>query len=132
MIMPGKGVTDDVKLRQEMANAMREIMGDDGFGPQLEGFVLPFMGQASLAKALNRSVTGSMNDLVFQAKFYLSEGELSPYDVSFRLNETPCPICHTTAHGKCSVNLPASKKAYSAISMRNRVSHPGSSLTVND
>jgi hypothetical protein len=89
MVMLGKGVTDDVKLRQQMTNAMREIMGNDGFGPPLERFILPFMAQASFAKALNRSVTGSMNDLILQARFDLSEWELSPYDVSFRLNEIP-------------------------------------------
>jgi hypothetical protein len=30
-----------------------------------------------------------MNDLIFQAKLCLSEGQKSPVDVSFMLNETP-------------------------------------------
>jgi hypothetical protein len=33
MVMPGKGVTDEVKLRQRMTSAMIEILGNDGFGP---------------------------------------------------------------------------------------------------
>jgi hypothetical protein len=42
----------------------------------------------SFAKALNRSVTGSVNDHIHAAKFML-EDDLSPHDVGFRLNETP-------------------------------------------
>ena len=38
---------------------------------------------------LNRSVTGSMNDLVYRAKAWLMEGNLSPQDASFKLNEIP-------------------------------------------
>jgi hypothetical protein len=37
----------------------------------------------------DRRVLGSINELVSQAKFYLIERELSPFDVSFLLNETP-------------------------------------------
>jgi hypothetical protein len=39
------------------------------------------------AKALNRSVTGSINDLVNHAKHWVVEDELSPHDVGFRLND---------------------------------------------
>jgi hypothetical protein len=41
------------------------------------------------AKALNRSVIGSMNDLTYHATVWLTEGGLSPYDVGFRPNEIP-------------------------------------------
>lgn len=43
----------------------------------------------SFSKALNRRVTGSMNDLEFQAKTILNRGAVSPWDVSFKLNEIP-------------------------------------------
>jgi len=41
------------------------------------------------AKALDRAVTGSMNDLVVHAKMWLIERELAPFDVGFKLNEIP-------------------------------------------
>ena len=33
-----------------------------------------------------------MNDLVFQAKTYLRERTISPYEVSIKLNQTPLSI----------------------------------------
>lgn len=41
------------------------------------------------AKALNRSVIGSMNDLAKMASFYLVEGNLSLIEISSRLKDTP-------------------------------------------
>ena len=37
---------------------------------------------------MDRSVTGSMNDLIREATAWLAEGELSPLDVGVRLNDT--------------------------------------------
>ena len=51
--------------------------------------IAPACGSVRLAKALNRSVTGSLNDLIFHATVWLTEGELSPHDVGFKLNDIP-------------------------------------------
>ena len=48
--------------------------------------IAPASGTIQFAKALNRSVTGSMNDLLVHAKYRLAEGE-SPHDVGVRLND---------------------------------------------
>ncbi|MDD5476131.1 MAG: hypothetical protein PHU03_06415, partial [Syntrophales bacterium] len=40
----------------------------------------------SFSKPLNRSVTGSMNNLIMMAQCYLEDGDISPYDLSFKLN----------------------------------------------
>jgi hypothetical protein len=32
-------------------------------------------------------VTGGLNDFIAHAKYWVVEGELSPFDVSFKLNE---------------------------------------------
>ena len=42
---------------------------------------------SGFAKALNRSITGSMNDLINHATGWLAEGEISPFVVGFRLND---------------------------------------------
>ncbi len=46
-------------------------------------------GTVRFSKALNRSVTGSMNDLVYHAKMWVTEGGSSPFDASCKLNEMP-------------------------------------------
>ena len=62
-------------------------MEDDGQEFVYRRFIAPASGTVSFAKALNRSVTGSMNDLINHAKAWLSEGEFSPHDVGFKLND---------------------------------------------
>ena len=52
-------------------------------------FIAPTSGTVSFAKALNRSVTGSMNDLIRFAKLWLTEDQMSPHDVGFKLNDIP-------------------------------------------
>jgi hypothetical protein len=38
---------------------------------------------------VDRSVIGSLNDLIYHATIWLTERELSPHDVGFKLNEIP-------------------------------------------
>ena len=39
------------------------------------------------AKTLNRSVTGSINELIKFAEYMLADDDISPYDVGFKLND---------------------------------------------
>jgi hypothetical protein len=48
---------------------------------------LQFGYNFSFAKALNRSVTGSMNDLINNAKAWLEEDDVSPHAIGFELND---------------------------------------------
>ena len=89
MVMFGKGITEGGQFLSRITSNMGEFIRDDGFGFIYERLIVPSMERVSFSRALNRSVTGSMNDLVFQAKFGLIEREMSPYDVSFGLNEVP-------------------------------------------
>ncbi|MBI2360535.1 MAG: hypothetical protein HYV04_16805 [Deltaproteobacteria bacterium] len=89
MVMYGRGITDDFIFLDRVTDYMGEFIRDDGHRFLFERLVAPSMARVSFSKALNRAVTGSMNDLVFQAKTYLSDGTASPFDVSFKLNETP-------------------------------------------
>lgn len=50
-------------------------------------FIAPASGPVQSAKALNRSVTGSVKELVLTAEWWLAEDDVSPHDVGFRLNE---------------------------------------------
>jgi hypothetical protein len=85
----GRGITDDNQFLRRALDTIREVMDDDGLEFIHRRFVAPSAGVIQFSKALDRSVTGSMNDMVQCAKFLLAEQELSPFDIAFKLNEMP-------------------------------------------
>ena len=89
MVMYGKGITNDSLFLQRAISLIGDVLKDDGHEFIFERLVAPASSRVFFSKALNRTVTGSMNDLVYQAKSYLIEGLMSPYDTSFRLNAMP-------------------------------------------
>jgi hypothetical protein len=88
VVMFGRGITDDNRFIQRALDNLREVMTSDGLGLIYMNFVAPASETVRFCKALDRSVTGSMNELETTAKAFLDSGERSPFDVSFRLNET--------------------------------------------
>lgn len=88
-IFYGRGVTDGSRLIQRGLESVRDVMVDDGLGFLYLRLVAPSSASVLFSKTLNRSVTGSMNDLINCAKVWLTEEELSPFDASFKLNEMP-------------------------------------------
>ena len=85
-VLFGKGITDDGTFIARSLSILREFMEDDGQQFAYHKFIAPTTGTVSFAKALNRSVTGSMNELVLAAKRVLASGNVSPHDVGFELN----------------------------------------------
>jgi hypothetical protein len=49
-------------------------------------FIAPVSSTVSFAKALNRSVTGSMIELIGAAQMHLIEADMAPHEVGFKLN----------------------------------------------
>ncbi len=88
-VVSGKGTTSDVALVRCLLAGLGKVMREDGFRFHFDRLVAPSSAGVLLAKALNRSVTGSMNELVYLARLFLTEDGLSPYESSFRLNRTP-------------------------------------------
>lgn len=86
-VMYGKGITDDSRFSERTLSTIREFMEDDGQAFANQRFIAPSSGSVTFAKALNRSVTGSMNDLIKFAKHWLIEDEISPHYLGFRLND---------------------------------------------
>ena len=60
--------------------------GDGSEGVYLNQ-IAPVTTTVSFAKALNRHVIGSMNELVMSASSALKSGEVSPFDFGFGLNQ---------------------------------------------
>lgn len=88
-VLHGKGIANDRQFVERALGSLREFLEADGQAFVYHRFIVPASGKVSFAKALNRSITGSMNDLVVHAKMWLTEGEWSPFDVSLKLNDIP-------------------------------------------
>ncbi len=88
MLMLGRGITDDSRFLDRAVTCMREFMSDDRNEDLFREFVMPHAGMALFSKSLDRSVLGSMNELVYLAKWHLADG-LSLAGASRQVNHTP-------------------------------------------
>jgi hypothetical protein len=88
-MLPGKGVTDESDFIERALSSIREFMEEDGKRAAYERFIAPASASVRFAKALNRSVTGSMNDMTRHATCWLAAGDISPFEIGTRLNEIP-------------------------------------------
>ena len=86
-VMYGRGLTVVDGFIKGALFALREALEADGLGDVYERHILPSTGPIEFAGAIGRVVTGSMNELVLQAKLLLADGDLSPFDLGFRLND---------------------------------------------
>jgi len=87
-VMYGRRITDDCTFIDRALDTIREFTADDGQQFIYREFIAPESGTVSFAKALSRSVTGSMNDHIQAAKLMLAD-DMAPSDIGYRLNETP-------------------------------------------
>ncbi|MBD3673865.1 MAG: hypothetical protein HUJ26_10105 [Planctomycetaceae bacterium] len=87
-LLRGKGITNDVTFINRGLERIRELTTNDGLQHVYEEFIAPECGTVRYAKALNRSVTGSMNDHIRAAK-YLMIDHRSSEEIENCLNETP-------------------------------------------
>jgi hypothetical protein len=85
-VMYARGITDDRCFIERALSGLRESLEDDGQAFVYRRLIAPASGTVQFARALDRSVTGSMNELIAHATGLLVEGELSPFDVGSRLN----------------------------------------------
>jgi hypothetical protein len=88
-VLAGKGVTDEKTFVERAMSSIREFMDADGQEGVYERLVSPVSGLVQFAKALNRSVTGSMNDMTKHAAYYLTAGDVSPVEIGSRLKGIP-------------------------------------------
>ena len=88
-VLYGKGVTTDSHFIERALGGIREFMEADDQAFVYRRFIVPAAASVRFAKALDRSVTGSMNDLIKHAAYWLAEGDESPFDVGLRLNDIP-------------------------------------------
>jgi len=89
LVMPGRGITTDRQFIQSFRSGLQAFLAGQGHYLKV-AMDLPSPEQdAFFAKITDRRILGSMNDLIFQSKLRLGEGQQTLFDVSFYLNETP-------------------------------------------
>jgi hypothetical protein len=88
-VLPGKGITDGKTFVERVLSSIREFMDADGQEGVYERLVAPASGSVQFAKALNRSVAGSMNDMAKHAAYWLAAGDVSPIEIGSRLKGIP-------------------------------------------
>jgi hypothetical protein len=87
-VLHGRGITDERTFVARALDRIREFTADDGKPFIYLKFIAPSSGTVRFAKALNRSVTGSMTEHIHGAKFLLADG-MAPSEIGYYLNETP-------------------------------------------
>ena len=77
-VMYGKGITNDSVFIERALSTLCEFMEGDGQAFVYQKFIAPSSATVRFGKSLNRTVTGSMNELINHAMMWLKEGEISP------------------------------------------------------
>jgi hypothetical protein len=73
---------------------IRLVLKSEAMGPLYDRHVVSAVEQTRFARPLNRSVSGSMNNLIQHAKFWLTEYDAPLFEVAFRLNGIPMASVH--------------------------------------
>ena len=88
-VMIGKGVANENEFIQRALSNIRELMEAVDLEFIYHQLIVPASSRVVFAKALNRTITGSMNEFIKYATYFLAAGDISLFDVGFRLNDTP-------------------------------------------
>ena len=85
-VLPAKGVTNIDRFTELAFGGIRAMLEDVGWEDVYIRLIAHEAATMRFAKALDRSVTGSMNELIRYATALLADDELSVQEVGTRLN----------------------------------------------
>lgn len=88
-LLPWAGPIESDSFRNILFGGLEQHLTLDGFRAIYTAYIEPEEMSAEIAKSLNRSVTGSMNDMTQLAEYMLVEERRSLRETSDRLNDTP-------------------------------------------
>jgi hypothetical protein len=89
VLLLGRGISNEKRFVAGVLGAIREVLIADGQGPVYERWIAPAADAIAFGTALNRSVIGSMNDLVKCLRWSAQRAPISPIENSLALNDTP-------------------------------------------
>jgi hypothetical protein len=84
-----KGVTNAKTLFGAFQTVLEDYLRATERGGIFKQMIAPAIGECSFARCRDRSIVGSMNDLVFQARWLIEPADLHPFDVFDHLNSAP-------------------------------------------
>ena len=89
LLFLGRGITTPKQYAKHARNEIRKFLKHDGNEAIYNKFIAPHTETVSFSKALNRSVIGSVNDMVSLSKFRIEQMGMSLLEVGDQLNKTP-------------------------------------------
>jgi hypothetical protein len=89
VILHGKGIKDDIDLLDLMFPAIRDQLKDVSCEKLFEQGISPHISGSALSNTTSRAILGSINDMIYNAKYYLDQREMSPFETGKAINETP-------------------------------------------
>jgi hypothetical protein len=89
VILFGRGITDDNAFLDHSLNAIKETLCDDGLEFIFSRLIVPHLHIIRYSKTGNPRALGSMNDLIYSAKRFLIERQMSPFETAHMINDTP-------------------------------------------
>ena len=85
----GRDITNSNGFIQRTLSSMKELMVNDGFEFLYQQMIAPHTARISFSKSTDLCVVGSMNNLIVKADYYIAERQMSPFEVSIAINESP-------------------------------------------
>lgn len=89
VLMAGGGITNDRVFAKEALKCLHDYMEFDGIVDLFDSHIRPHVEEVQICKAGDRSVLGSMIDLIFHARIDLLESGLPGPLACIRLNSMP-------------------------------------------
>ncbi len=94
-VIPSKGVTSTKQLMSQFNQSVPHQLNKDGLGKAVSKLMAINLEEVKFAKSLNRSVIGSMNELIVMATTVMSIRELTLPELNDDLNDTLLTILGT-------------------------------------
>jgi hypothetical protein len=88
-VFSAKGITNERHFVEQSLSNIKELIQAEGKDEVYARSIVPETGSIRFAKVLNRSITGSMNDMVKHVTYWLAQGDISLQEIGVRLSETP-------------------------------------------
>lgn len=89
IVMYGRGITDDNRFIIQWLNSTKDYLSDIGNDFVFKNFIAKNAGEFIYSKTQNKSILGSMNDMVSMSKYMIPLKDMSPWEISEVLNKTP-------------------------------------------
>lgn len=87
VVIRGRGITDVEAMLEQTLEMLGEVMRADGLEREFEQRVKASAVEVAISKALDKSVTGNMNDFIAHARRWLLPSGLTLFETSWKLND---------------------------------------------